>query len=1211
MLTVRPRVRSLVLLALVAASACRSNAPAHDDDRDRDQLVDESGGDRPDNPTLRAAAMADWYDETAAPRGGDGWSRDYRAYLLDVARAERLRWPSLMPGAKTHTAVQGSQWVSLGPTEAHSGANGMGAVNVVDSGRINAIIPDGTRMYVATAGGGVWRRENNAWTALGDTIGTLSCGALAIDPLDHQHLILGLGDPFDGTGIGVIASRDGGDTWTDPIFLGDARRIPVLLFHPTDPSIVLAGTDQGLFRSLDGGTTWTSTAIPFGYATQPVVWSIAWTGGHGFALTSAATTDTRLTNQGQLWLSDDDGATWAQSTALGLPAALGRITLASAPSSPQTVYAMVAAPDPRVLPDPSADLIDIYSSADGGHVWTALGVPNKNYSNTQASAPGSLLNGQGWYNQVVVVDPTNPKTVYLGGALTLAKSTNGGATWRAMSDWLGDGLPYVHADFHAGAIDASNGGTTFTNTLNNGLVTHLLYSVGSSLGAPSAVIGGMQDNGTRVREGSTSVFNTVLGGDGFGALIHRTNGKRLLATLYFDQIYRSLDGGASWNDATAGIAEVGDQTAAPFITRLVAWEGATATGNEVYTFANTRLYRSTNWGASWTALPVLATDVELRNIAVAPSTMNVLGAVAKDGRVFLSQDAGAHWTKVAEGTGTDPLALPNSGASLSAIAFDPQDANTVYVASVKPNAALNHLWKSSDFGAHWAPIDGNGLPAGVPVNVIKPDPVPEPGLGQVLYAGTHVGLYRSTDGGATWSRFGQGLPLVSVTDVYIAPNDALMRVATFGRGFWELQIPPRDFAITAAPSITVVQSASATAAITTSVTAGTAQGVTLTASGLPAGATAAFAPASLTAGDPSTLTITAASTTPPGSYNLTITATGGTATHTATIALVVTPEADFALVASPVSLTVEQGASGTVALASTTTLGAAQAIALTAGGLPIGTTAAFVPASITSGDTATATLAVGATTAAGTYSVQITGTGVHSTQVATVALTVTARPDIALHVAPEALTLAPGASGTAAITTEAVAGFTGDVALTVTGAPAGVTAALDASTVAAGSGTSLAVGVGAGVAPGSYPLTITATAASNVHTATLTVTVTAADDFALTVAPATLELARGATGTLAITTTVASGNPTSIALTVTGAPAGVTATLTPATIAAGASATCTLVIADSAAPGDYTLTITGVGAAATHTATATLTIPGDEDTGCCAAGRGPVGGPLA
>ncbi len=1131
-----------------------------------------------------------------------------------------------MPGAAAHGLVQGTQWVSLGPTEARSGANGMGGVDVVDSGRINAIVPDGDRLYVATSGGGVWRRENGAWTPLGDTIGTLSCGALAIDPGDRQHLILGLGDPFDGTGIGVIASRDGGDTWSDPLFLGDARRIPVLLIHPTDPSIVLAGTDQGLFRSLDGGGTWAPMPIAFGYTTQPVVWSIAWTGGHGFALTSAATTDTRLTNQGQLWLSDDDGATWTRSTALGTPDALGRITLASAPSRPQTVYAMVAAPDPRALPDPSADLIDIYTSNDGGHVWTALGVPNKTYSNSQATVPASLLNGQGWYNQVVVVDPTNPQTVYFGGALTLAKSTNGGASLRAMSDWLGDGLPYVHADFHAGAIDASgtlyvgtdggvfsstNGGTTFSNTLNKGLVTHLLYSVGSSLGAPSAVIGGMQDNGTRVREGATSVFNTVIGGDGFGALIHRTNGKRLLATLYFTQIYRSLDSGASWNDATAGIAEAGDQAAAPFITRLVPWDGATATGNEVYTFANTRVYRSTNWGASWTALPVIASDLELRNIAVAPSTASVLGAVAKDGRVVLSRDAGAHWTEVAAGTGTDPLALPNSGGSLSAIAFDPQDADTVYVASVKPNAALNHLWKSSDFGAHWAPIDGNGLPAGVPVNVIKPDPVPEPGMGQVLYAGTHVGLYRSTDGGASWSRFGQGLPLVSVTDVYVAPNDMLMRVATFGRGFWELQIPPRDFAITAAPSLTVVQSASATAAITTTVTAGTAQGVTLTASGLPAGATATFAPTALTTGDASTMTITAAPTTPPGSYNLTITATGGTATHTAPISLVVTPEADFALAASPASLTVEQGASGQVALATTTTLGVAQAIALTADGLPTGTTAAFTPAAITSGDGATVAVAVDATTAPGTYSVRITGTGVHSTQVATVALTVVARPDVALSVAPEALTLAPGASGSAAITTEALAGFTGDVALTVTGAPAGVTAALAASSVAAGSGTSLAVDVGAGAAPGSYPLTITATAASNVHTATLTVTVTAADDFALAVAPAALELDRGATGTLAITTTVTSGAPQPIALTVTGAPAGVTATLTPATVTAGTGATCTLAIADSAAAGDYTLTITGVGGAATHTATATLTIGGDADTGCCAAGRGPVGGPLA
>jgi hypothetical protein len=68
------------------------------------------------------------------------------------------------------------------------------------------------------------------------------------------------------------------------------------------------------------------------------------------------------------------------------------------------------------------------------------------------------------------------------------------------------------------------------------------------------------------------------------------------------------------------------------------------------------------------------------------------------------------------------------------------------------------------------------------VNTIKVDP----NGASNLYAGTHLGVYRSQDGGASWARFGSGMPLVSVTDFYISADSSLMRAATFGRGFWEL-----------------------------------------------------------------------------------------------------------------------------------------------------------------------------------------------------------------------------------------------------------------------------------------------------------------------------------------------------------------------------------------------------------------------------------------
>ncbi len=151
--------------------------------------------------------------------------------------------------------------------------------------------------------------------------------------------------------------------------------------------------------------------------------------------------------------------------------------------------------------------------------------------------------------------------------------------------------------------------------------------------------------------------------------------------------------------------------------------------------------------------------------------------VTSGGRVFTSSNAGATWT----------LALPpNNGLSLSYLWFDTTNANIVYVASVAPDATKSHLWRSTNGGASFTPIDGGGFPFGVPVNAIKNDPT-DPAH---LFAGTHLGIYESADSGATWTRFGSGLPLVSVFDFCIAPDGSLMRIATYGRGIRQLPVAP-------------------------------------------------------------------------------------------------------------------------------------------------------------------------------------------------------------------------------------------------------------------------------------------------------------------------------------------------------------------------------------------------------------------------------------
>ena len=77
----------------------------------------------------------------------------------------------------------------------------------------------------------------------------------------------------------------------------------------------------------------------------------------------------------------------------------------------------------------------------------------------------------------------------------------------------------------------------------------------------------------------------------------------------------------------------------------------------------------------------------------------------------------------------------------------------------------------------------DGLPD-LPVTRVYVDP--RDPAGNTVYAATHVGVYRTVNGGENWESFSNGLPTVRVNDIYMPPDGGFMRIATYGRGIWEL-----------------------------------------------------------------------------------------------------------------------------------------------------------------------------------------------------------------------------------------------------------------------------------------------------------------------------------------------------------------------------------------------------------------------------------------
>ena len=195
---------------------------------------------------------------------------------------------------------------------------------------------------------------------------------------------------------------------------------------------------------------------------------------------------------------------------------------------------------------------------------------------------------------------------------------------------------------------------------------------------------------------------------------------------------------------------------------------------------------------------------------------------------------------------------------------------------------------------------------------------------------------------------------------------------------------------------------------------------------------------------------------------------------------------DFSIAASPASLSVASGGTGTSTISTLVTSGGSAAVALSVSGLPSGATATLGATSVAAGKGTTLSLKAG-TAAPGVYVITVTGiegTASHST---TVSLTITTAADFSLSAGPSSVSVVSGSSATSTISTAVISG-SGTVSLSATGVPTGATATFSPSSVTAGSASTLTLNSGT-VAPGSYAITVKGVEGSVSHTASVTLTV--------------------------------------------------------------------------------------------------------------------------
>lgn len=793
----------------------------------------------------------DFYLERTYPSGR------IPANALSDARKQLAKQKSATPAS-----LPTASWSLIGPQPTNPRNLSYRGSPVV-SGRVTAIAVDPSNsmhVYLGGAVGGVWETTDGGttWTPLTDNQVTLSIGSIAIDPSNTQTIYVGTGEQDylnSYYGAGILKSTDGGSTWTQlgspagspfvgPFSSGAGGAYIGSLAVDTKAGLLFAGVlstgpdGSGIYQSADGGNTWTVSLS--GAAGNAVLYD----SNSGFLYAAlgpcGSVCGSSGTLQAGIFVSKTDGATWTSLNNATLPTTnVGRIGLALFPSTSTPTPAILYAGIAYATGASAGSLQGVWKSTDAGTTWTLLTAPTL----TDYCTP------QCWFDNVLAVSPTNSNVVFAAGKVPVYQSLNGGSTWTDVST-TANGVS-VHSDTHALTFSADGGllyvgddggtwvgstpGTTGINwtALNSPLaLTQFYKGLSISPTSVSTAIGGTQDNGTQLYSG-TPIWEQVICGDGGATAINPSQPNIIFAECV-------SNGGATIYESTSGGAVT--TFTQVFTTADPSYFGETLvidpSNTQVMYFGSYRVYQSTDGGQTWTLISGdLTNGGNISALAVAPgtnassgSTSQVVYATTSDGNVWVTTNAAAGtaavWNKVTTG-------LPNRWVT----EVSPTSATTAYVtySGFKFNTdTLGHVFMTTNTGQSWTDVSGNLV--NVPVNDIVVDPQSP----SMLYIATDVGILGSTDGGATWSTLGSGLPNVAAVGLRIHAASRILRTATHGRSMWDLQL--QDFGVSLNPtSATVTAGQPATSVITlTPNSSGFGTAITLSCSGLPTGASCQF-----------------------------------------------------------------------------------------------------------------------------------------------------------------------------------------------------------------------------------------------------------------------------------------------------------------------------------------------------------------------------------
>lgn len=693
------------------------------------------------------------------------------------------------------------QWDELGPD------------NV--GGRTRSILidrNDNKILYAGSVGGGLFKSTTAgaSWqrvSANSDMLENLAISSLAQTPNGDIYYATGEESFSSGNGTGnsgvqgggVFKSTDGSNfsrlASTNPATTGNSRWYQTNSIA-ADPNTnrLYAGNLTGLYVTVDGGATWTKPA------TNPS--------------SSSNCTEIKVSSNGQtvlavlgtnLYLSTDGGVNFNRLT-INYGGTAGRVSIAISPSNDNYLYCMASN-------NANGRILGIFQSKDKGGNWTKIGSGGSPYFDPLSNS----LQGQGTWNNVIAVDPTDPAHIFAAGVEFWE--------WYETTGWKkyitqGAQSPlnpfYLHADNHAIIFDTktnpitmyvgNDGGVYKSTTMGRTFVpSNFGYNVTQFYAVAAnpwgTVLGGTQDNGTQLINGKGNTPKSaveIFGGDGFYVEASQKNPNYMFYGTYDTEVQRSQNAGATALAFKDARFDKFTEDTNQFNTPYQLYEAKDTSDTLNYFVAATRFY-------VWMCFDPYSDFSKLPNwYRIAPVNGNCTSLdISPDGNtIFVGTSAGTLYringirtaaydsvAGLAGGLKIDAI-FGQSNRIVTGIAVNNSNPNQLVVTYGNYNNN-NYVFRSNNVmdtivaNVAFTTIQGN-LPKFPVYDVEIHDKTP----GTILLA-TEYGIYGTVNGQATtptWTEENQGMARVATFMIRQYSNNPFtgpkFYLATHGRGFY-------------------------------------------------------------------------------------------------------------------------------------------------------------------------------------------------------------------------------------------------------------------------------------------------------------------------------------------------------------------------------------------------------------------------------------------